>query len=371
MTDSRAASLKKTLQDPQLAKPLLQAIEQVAAKISTTVRIMEVCGTHTVAIRRSGIHSLLPENVALISGPGCPVCVTPTGYIDNALSLLEDRDITVVTFGDMLKVPGSEQRSLSSYMGSGRVRIVYSPAEILTIAGEQPTPVIFLAIGFETTVPTVASAALQGVAAGIDNLYLYTAFKTVPPALKALLAGPDCSIDAFLLPGHVSVIIGEGPYRFLENPKGVPGVITGFEPIDLLQGILACLRLVDRGERRVENAYTRAVRPEGNPKAREIVSQLLEAEDALWRGLGEIPASGLRLRKDYMKLDAVHRFSLPALKNIEPPGCECARVLQGQLQPVECPLFGRACTPERPIGPCMVSSEGSCAASYRYGEARL
>ncbi len=205
----------------------------------------------------------------------------------------------------------------------------------------------------------------------MTNLYLYTAFKTVPPALHALLASPERNLDAFLLPGHVSVIIGEQPYRFLEGPAGVPGVITGFEPIDLLEGILATLSQIESGVRRVENAYTRAVRPQGNPKAREVMSRLLEPADALWRGLGTIAGSGLKLKEEYNNLDAALRFELPPLRNLEPAGCGCARVLQGKILPRKCPLFGSGCTPEHPVGPCMVSSEGSCAASFRYGEVAL
>jgi hydrogenase expression/formation protein HypD len=332
---------------------------------------MEVCGTHTVAIRRSGIHSLLPENVALISGPGCPVCVTPTGYLDNALKLLETTDVTVASFGDMLKVPGSDGRNLAGHLGGGRVRIVYSPAELGPIARESSGPVVFLAIGFETTIPTVAAAFLEARRAGVNNLYLYTAFKLVPPALRALLASPDRNLDAFLLPGHISVIIGEQPYRFLEETGGVPGVITGFEPLDLLQGILAVLKQILRGERKVENAYTRAVRARGNAKARQIMAEVLEPADALWRGLGRIPESGLALNGTFRDADARLRFSLPPLVNVEPPGCACAQVLQGRVLPRECPLFGEHCTPESPVGPCMVSSEGTCAASFRYGDASL
>lgn len=372
MSRSQASiSLKQVLQDRRLAEPLLQEIEKTAAEISRTVRIMEVCGTHTVAIRRSGIHSLLPGNVLLLSGPGCPVCVTPTSYIDNALQLLEGTDAVVASFGDMLKVPGSDGRNLAGYMGGGRVRIVYSPAELLPMAGAISEPLVFLAIGFETTIPTVAAAFLQARRAGLSNLYLYTAFKTVPPALRALLSSPDRQLDGFLLPGHVSVIIGEQPYGFLEEPGGVPGVIAGFEPLDLLQGILAVLRQIARGERRVENSYTRAVRAQGNPKAREIMNQVLDPADALWRGFGEIRGSGLALKGEYREADAEPHFSLPPLYNLEPPGCACAQVLQGRLLPTECPLFGSSCTPEAPIGPCMVSSEGTCAASFRYGEAVL
>jgi hydrogenase expression/formation protein HypD len=352
------------------AVPLLEEIRRLAASLHREVRIMEVCGTHTVSIRRAGLRSLLPENVRLLSGPGCPVCVTPAGYIDLALSLLDQPGLVLATFGDMLKVPGAAGDSLASRLGSGRLRILYSPAELPGLARRTAGPVVFLGVGFETTAPTVAAAFLQVFREAIDNLYLYAAFKTVPPALRALLSDPESRLDAFLLPGHVSAVLGLEPYRFLEGPGGLPGAVTGFEPLDLLEGILALLRQLSAGTHQVENAYARVVRPGGNPRAREVLAELLEPEDALWRGLGLIPGSGLRLRETYRRLDAVARFGLPAVWNSEPPGCGCARVLLGRLEPEACPLFGRACTPEEPIGPCMVSSEGSCAAAFRFGEVR-
>jgi hydrogenase expression/formation protein HypD len=335
------------------------------------IRIMEVCGTHTVAIRRAGIPSLLPDNLILISGPGCPVCVTPTGYIDNALALLERPEPVLASFGDMLKVPGSSGDCLAGHLGTGRVRVLYSPSELPKLASETDGPVVFLAIGFETTIPTIAASLLRAEQEGCENLYLYTGFKTVPAALQALLAGGQRRLDAFLLPGHVSVIIGANSYRFLEQPGGVPGIIAGFEPLDILDGVLAALRQIAEGTRAVENRYTRAVRPEGNPKARGVVDTVLEPRDALWRGLGVIPASGMGLRSAFRRWDAALRFEIPEMTNYEPPGCRCAEVLQGLTTPTECPLFGGACTPERPVGPCMVSSEGSCAASYRYGDGNV
>jgi hydrogenase expression/formation protein HypD len=353
-----------------LAAPWLEEIRRLAGSLGREVRIMEVCGTHTVSIRRAGLRSLLPENVRLLSGPGCPVCVTPAGYIDLALSLLDQPDLVLATFGDMLKVPGASGASLASRLGSGRLRILYSPAELPRLARGAAGPVVFLGVGFETTAPTVAAAFLQAAREGIDNLYLFAAFKTVPPALRALLSDPESRLDAFLLPGHVSAILGLEPYRFLEKAGGLPGAVTGFEPLDLLQGILALLRQLAAGTRRIQNAYPRVVRPGGNPRAREVLAELLEPEDALWRGLGLIPGSGLRLRERYRGLDAAARFGLPPVWNSEPPGCGCARVLLGRLEPEGCPLFGRSCTPESPIGPCMVSSEGSCAAAFRYGEVR-
>jgi hydrogenase expression/formation protein HypD len=352
-----------------LAAPRLEEIRRLAGSLGREVRIMEVCGTHTVSIRRAGLRSLLPQNVRLLSGPGCPVCVTPAGYIDLALSLLDQPGLVLATFGDMLKVPGASGVSLASRMGSGRLRILYSPAELPGLARATAGPVVFLGVGFETTAPTVAAAFLQAAREGIDNLYLFAAFKTVPPALRALLADPESRLDAFLLPGHVSAVLGLEPYLFLEEAGGRPGAVTGFEPLDLVEGILALLRQLAAGTRRVENAYSRVVRSGGNPRAREVLAELLEPEDALWRGLGSIPGSGLRLRERYRSLDAVARFGLPPVWNSEPPGCGCARVLLGRLEPEACPLFGRACTPESPVGPCMVSSEGSCAAAFRYGEA--
>jgi hydrogenase expression/formation protein HypD len=357
-------------EERRLAEPLIGAIRRTAEALGREVRLMEVCGTHTVAIRRSGLRSLLPPNIRLISGPGCPVCVTPAGYIDNALALLERRGVTLATFGDLLKVPGASGGSLARHLGNSRLRVLYSPAELPDLARSSASPVVFLGIGFETTVPAVAAAFLRAAEQGLDNLFLYPAFKTVPPALQALLQGPARNLDGFILPGHVSVILGLEPYRFLEASGGVPGVITGFEPLDLLQGILGLVRQLAAGTRRVENAYERAVRPEGNPRAREVMARLLEPADALWRGLGLIPASGLELRPEYAGFDAARRFELPPMWNSEPAGCCCAEVLQGLQEPERCRLFGRACTPESPVGPCMVSSEGACAAAYRYGGAQ-
>ena len=328
---------------------------------------MEVCGTHTVSLRRSGIHSLLPESVRLISGPGCPVCVTPTGYIDNALMIAESGEAVVVTFGDMLKVPGSRGTCLSRYSSIGSVRVVYSPNEILSIREETGRPIVFLGIGFETTTPTVAASFLRVIESGISEVYLYPSFKTVPPALEALLASPDICIDGFLLPGHVSVIIGAQAYGMLEHPNGRPGVVAGFEPLDMLSGILTLLELIREGHPRVVNAYSRAVRPEGNLRAQATVATLLEPCDDLWRGLGTVPGSGLRLKEEVRRIDAASAFSLPPLSNQEPRGCLCSHVLLGRAHPRDCRLFGTACVPEQPVGPCMVSSEGSCAAELRYG----
>jgi hydrogenase expression/formation protein HypD len=353
----------------ELAARLVAGIEKAAARIGRPVRIMEVCGTHTVELRKQGIHSLLPPSVILISGPGCPVCVTPTGYVDNALALVESGKAIVASFGDMLKVPGSTGRSLSS-AASERVRLVYSPSDLLEIARASPLPVVFLAIGFETTIPTIISALADARDKSLHNLFLYTSFKTVPPAIHFLLANPEHGIDGFLLPGHVSVIIGEEAYAFLGQAGGRPGVVTGFAALDMLMGILLVLRQVAEGRNEVENAYGRAVKPGGNPRARELMERMLTPRDEAWRGLGVIPGAALGLREELADADAERAFSLPRAADIEVPGCICSQVVAGMAAPTSCGLFGTRCTPDDPVGPCMVSSEGTCAAYFRYGGRR-
>jgi len=349
---------------------MVDEIQRAVRSIGRPVKLMEVCGTHTVELRRRGIHSLLPETISLVSGPGCPVCVTPAGYVDNALSMAESGQAVIATFGDMLKVPGTSGRALSSLSGRGLVRLVYSPAELVPMAKDSSVPVVFLAVGFETTIPTVVSALLEARKNGIRNLLLYTAFKTVTPALRFLLAGRDHGIDGFILPGHVSVIIGEKAYDFLSAPDGRPGVITGFESLDMLVGILRLMRQIEKGENRVENAYPRAVRPDGNPRARAVMEENLEPRSDVWRGLGKIPGGALGLRPEWAEQDAEKRFKLPEAQDQEAPGCLCARVIAGKALPPQCALFGRRCTPDDPVGPCMVSSEGTCAAYFRYGALR-
>jgi hydrogenase expression/formation protein HypD len=357
-------------EERRLADSLVSEIAAAARSIGRDVRLMEVCGTHTVELRRQGIHSLLPAQVHLVSGPGCPVCVTPSGYIDNALGLITEGRATVATFGDMMKVPGAAGKSLAVHAGSGRVRLVYSPRELTAMARTVKGPLVFLAVGFETTIPTIISTLLDSREQGIRNLFLYTAFKTVPPALRFLLSNPAHGIDGFILPGHVSVIIGEEAYHELEEPGGRPGVITGFEPLDMLLGILLLLRQILRGEQRVQNAYPRAVKRDGNPLAREIAGKALQVRDDPWRGLGVIPGGALGLKPAYGDMDAEQVLGLPAMEDIEPPGCLCSQVVAGMATPPTCALFGKRCTPEDPVGPCMVSSEGTCAAWFRYGGAR-
>ncbi|HUI71797.1 MAG TPA: hydrogenase formation protein HypD [Spirochaetia bacterium] len=354
----------------QLAGELVARIEKSTRSIGRPLALMEVCGTHTVELRRKGIHSLLPEAITLVSGPGCPVCVTPAGYVDNALELAESGQAIIATFGDMLKVPGASGRALSALSGRGLVKLVYSSSELTSIARQSSLPVVFLAVGFETTIPTVVSALLQARDAGVENLFLYTAFKTVTPALRFLLSSPDHGIDGFLLPGHVSVVIGESAYGFLTGSGGRPGVITGFESLDMLLGILLLVRQIEKGESRVENAYPRAVKPGGNPRALAVMANNLEPRNDVWRGLGVIPGGGLGLRPELAHMDAEKRFAIPPAMDAEAPGCICSRVIAGKAQPPQCALFGRRCTPDNPVGPCMVSSEGTCAAYFRYGARR-
>jgi hydrogenase expression/formation protein HypD len=360
-------TIDERFSDPTIATLLKEEIEKLTISLNRTVRFMEVCGTHTVALRRHGIHSLLPDQIKLISGPGCPVCVTPSGYIDNSFYLVEEKNCTVVSFGDMAKVPGVDGRALSSLLGSGRVRIVYSPSELSQIAKEADGPVVFLAIGFETTIPTVIAGFRKALDEGRRNVFLYTAFKTVPAALQFLLGDSDHALDGFILPGHVSVVIGSEAYRFLESDDGVAGVITGFEPIDMLGGIKTLLELVKNRRKRVINGYRRAVRDNGNPAARAIVDEYLEPYAARWRSVGVIEGSGLRLRREYRGFDAAEVFGLKEEPDIEAPGCLCGAVIQGKVTPPECAHFGSSCTPDRPVGPCMVSSEGTCAAYLKYG----
>ncbi len=356
--------------ESRLARSLVSEIHEVSAKIGRRVRLMEVCGTHTVELRKQGIQSLLPPLVTLVSGPGCPVCVTPSGYIDNAINLVTEGRADVATFGDLMKVPGASGRSLSSFTGSGRVKLVYSPHELVEIAKGRSHPVVFLAVGFETTVPTIVSALLEAREQGVHNLFLYTAFKTVPPALRFLLGNPDHGLDGFILPGHVSIIIGSDAYAFLEGDSGRPGVITGFEGMDMLVGILELLRQIQRGERRVQNAYTRAVKAGGNPRALELIERTLEPRSETWRGLGPIPGAALGLKAWLSESDAEKTLDIPPALDREPPGCLCSRVIAGMSTPPECALFGKRCTPDDPVGPCMVSSEGTCAAYFRYGSSR-
>ena len=320
---------------------------------------MEICGTHTMAIFRHGIRSLLPEHIDLVSGPGCPVCVTAMEEIDRAVKLTRVRDVIVTTFGDMLRVPGSRS-SLQKENGlGGDVRVVYSTFDALKTASENPEKeVAFLGIGFETTSPTVAASVKTAAEQGIPNFSVLPAHKLLPPAMDALISGGDLDIDGFICPGHVSTIIGTSSYESVVEAFGIPCVVVGFEPLDILQGILMLVDQIEKGQSLVEIQYSRAVRPEGNPGALKIIEDVFEPCDANWRGLGVIPGSGLAFNEKFSAYDSAARFDLSVPPAEEPAGCRCAEVLRGSVKPFECRLFRKGCTPRHPVGACMVSSEG-------------
>ncbi|MBP2655247.1 MAG: hydrogenase expression/formation protein HypD [Firmicutes bacterium] len=343
---------------------------EISRLVDRPLRLMEVCGTHTVAIFKSGIRQLLPLEVELVSGPGCPVCVTSNAYLDTAIAYSRQDDVIITTFGDMLRVPGSSS-SLSVQKAKGAdIRIVYSPLESLDIAAANTTKkVIFLAVGFETTAPTAAATVLAAADAGVDNFYVLSAHKLVPPALRALCSN-DVHLDGLLLPGHVSAIIGEMPYQFLAGDFAVPAVIAGFEALDILQAVYMLVKQIAAGKAEIENQYRRIARSEGNPDACMVMKQVYEVEDTVWRGLGVISGSGLRVNGKYRRFDATSNLTVEVEPTVEPCGCLCGEVLRGVVKPVDCSLFGEACRPEQPIGSCMVSLEGACAAWYRYGSGR-
>lgn len=335
------------------------------------LRFMEVCGTHTVSIFRSGLRSVLPAQIALLSGPGCPVCVTAQRDIDKALEVAARPDTILVTFGDMLKVPGTRSSLQSERARGAQVRIVYSPSDALAIARESPAKkVVFFGVGFETTTPAIALVVREAFRKRIPNFFLLSVHKVIPPPLRALLDSGETSIDGFLLPGHVSTIIGAEPYSFLATKYRVPAVISGFEPLDILQSISMLVEQVMEGKAEVDIQYRRVVKAEGNPLAREVIAEVFEPVDVAWRGIGEIPHSGLRLREQYAAFDAERAFEIDVSYSREPAGCSCGEILRGVKLPYECKLFARTCTPDHPIGPCMVSFEGTCSAYYQYGNRR-
>jgi len=349
------------------AKEYTDRVCDAVKRIGRPARVMEVCGTHTTAVARAGLRSLLAPDVELVSGPGCPVCVTPQRDVERMILLARDPRVAVCTFGDMIRVPGVESSLEQERAAGADVRIVYSPRDALDLAAREPSrEVVFLAVGFETTAPATAAVALDAFERGAPNFSLYVSHKLIPPAMEAVLEGGS-RLDGFLTPGHVSVIIGSQAYESLARKYAIPCVATGFEPPDVLEGIAMLVETIAEKNAGSFIQYRRAVKPEGNPRAREIADRAYEICDAEWRGLGVIPRSGLRLRPELRRLDAAERFSLPDLPPIEIPGCLCGQVLKGLIHPPECPQFGGVCTPRNPVGPCMVSTEGSCAARYRYG----
>ena len=345
--------------------------QQLAEKIRRTsrrrIRLMEVCGTHTVSIFRHGIRTMLPETVSLLSGPGCPVCVTDQAEIDTFIELSKQPDVIITTFGDLMRVPGSES-SLQRERAEGRdIRIVYSTMDALAVAQKNPTKqVIFLGVGFETTAPTIAAAIRSAAQMNLKNFCVTCAHKTVPQALEALASLDDVRINGLILPGHVSVIIGMNAYRLFFERHRLPSVVSGFEPADILQAIAMLIEQIESDSPRLENAYPRAVTESGNLKALKILSDVFEPADACWRGIGLIPMSGLKIRDAYAEFDAACRFAIELPEARVPKGCVCGESLTGKKTPPECALYKKVCTPMEPVGPCMVSSEGTCAAYYRY-----
>jgi hydrogenase expression/formation protein HypD len=351
--------------DSRIAKQLAKRLQE---RNIHPVNLMEVCGTHTVAIFKHGIRQILPQNVKLISGPGCPVCVTPNDDIDKAIALTRDKSVILTTFGDMMKVPGSNTSFQHVKAMGADIRVVYSVLNALKIAEDNPArKVVFFGVGFETTTPTIAAAILEAERRQMDNFFLICAHKLVPPAMRALLNSDDVKIDGFICPGHVSAIIGSRPYEFIAAEYGIPCVIAGFEPIDIMQAIDMILDQLAGGKSQIEIQYRRAVSTEGNVVALSYLNRVFEVTDAYWRGIGVIPETGLKLRPEYKRFNAEDVFEIKLGRRPKTDRCQCGDILRGILDPPSCSFFGKTCTPEHPVGPCMVSSEGSCSAWYHYG----
>ncbi len=348
---------------------LADGINRLLKKTGRPVKLMEVCGTHTVAIFRHGIRGLFPE-ISFLSGPGCPVCVTAKSDIDNSIRIARRPGVTLMTFGDMMRVPGSLGSLDRARADGADVKVVYSPLDAVAEAGRRrDRRVVFFATGFETTIPLVAAALEMARGSGLDNFFIYSVHKLVPPALRALLADSRVGLDGFILPGHVSAIIGARPYGFLAEEFHIPAVVTGFEAEEIMEGALMLLEQIASGAARVEVAYKKVVKDFGNQKALSLIDRYFEPSDAEWRGIGTIPGSGLKLKKEWSGMDAEDAFKADMGPAACPDdrGCSCGDILRGLKLPVECRLFGSACTPEHPVGACMVSTEGSCAAYYKYG----
>lgn len=344
-------------------------ISQIHRQSKTPARLMEFCGGHTVTIFRYGIRQVLPKTINMVSGPGCPICVTANADLDKAIAFSQIPDVIIATFGDMLKVPGSYS-SLQEVKANGAdVRVVYSTMDALKIAEEDSNKsVVFLGIGFETTAPTIAASVLQAEEKEIRNYYVLSLHKLCPPVIQAILDSGEVKLDGLICPGHVSAIIGSHPWEFIARDYGIPCVVSGFEPLDILQCVDMLVAQIENGESKVEIAYRRGVRPEGNQQALKLMEQVFEPCPAQWRGIGEVPDSGLKLRREYQHFDAELAFDINPGPTYEPTGCICGDILRGVKTPLDCRLFGKACTPQYPVGPCMVSSEGSCSAYYLYGE---
>jgi hydrogenase expression/formation protein HypD len=354
------------------AEQARKCAREIARLTTRPWTLMEVCGGQTHAIVKFGIDELLPKEISLIHGPGCPVCVTPVELIDKALEIAAHPEVIFCSFGDMLRVPGSNGDLLSVKAAGGKVRILYSPVDALKIAEENPSKqVVFFGVGFETTAPATAMAVYQAAKKGLKNFSLLVSHVLVPPAMEALLSSPDCRVQGFLAAGHVCTIMGFEEYVPIAAKYRVPIVVTGFEPLDILQGVLMCIQQLESGRTEVENQYTRAVRKAGNQSAQQLIREVFQVIPRKWRGVGEIPRSGLGLSPSYADYDAEHRFGVAHLRVDEPSECLSGLVLQGKIKPHECPAFGTRCTPEHPLGATMVSSEGACAAYHRYRRPEL
>jgi hydrogenase expression/formation protein HypD len=350
--------------DPHLAANLVERIRRLSTR---PARLMEFCGTHTVAIFKHGIRQLLPPRIEMLSGPGCPVCVTANSDLDWAIALAREPDVTLVTFGDMVRVPGSRGSLEQAKADGGDVRLVYSPLDALAIARENPErQVVFLGIGFETTAPTIAATVVQAEEEGIANFSVLALHKLTPPAMKAILDSGESCLDGVIGPGHVTTVIGSRAWEFVPQEYSLSCVVAGFEPLDVLQAIYILIERIESGEPHVDNAYSRSVRPEGNPVALDYMHRVFEVCAADWRGIGSIPDSGLTLKSEFRRFDARARFEVDPGPPEEPAGCRCGDVIRGAARPWDCPLYRVVCTPQHPVGPCMVSSEGTCAAYYLY-----
>ena len=353
---------------PEDARVLVSKIRELAAAARRDrVQFMEVCGTHTVAIFRYGIRDVIPASIRLLSGPGCPVCVTPNRSIDEFIAVSRKPGVVVAVFGDMMRVPGTDSSLELEKARGADVRVVYSSLDALALARENPEKdVVFFAVGFETTAPTIAATLVAAADAGVRNFYVLPANKLIPPAMAAVLETEGLGLDGLICPGHVSAIIGSRPYEFISAKYGIGAVVTGFQSTDILQCIYMLLRQVVDGNPRLETQYSRLVTPEGNVAALGVMNRVFEPCDSTWRGLGVIPMSGLKLKPDFAEFDVLRKFELRLPESQEPEGCLCGEILRGKKEPPDCPLFGRVCTPVSPVGACMVTTEGTCQAHYRY-----
>jgi hydrogenase expression/formation protein HypD len=361
--------------DPAKAQALLKQIEKVTRQLAPDrpIKIMEICGGHTHAIFKSGLESLLPEAIELVHGPGCPVCIMPRGKLDEAIAIAQNPNVILTTFGDAMRVPGSRQNLLQAKALGADIRLVYSPLDSLKIAKVNPDKaIVFFGIGFETTAPSTALTVLQAEKEGIKNFSLFCNHVRVVPAMEALLENPDLQLDGFVGPGHVSMVIGTEPYEIIAKKYHKPLVVAGFEPLDVLQALWMVLQQLAEGRCEIENQYTRLVQNSGNAIALQAMNQVFEVREQFeWRGLGDIPQSGLKMRTEYADFDAEVKFPVSYQSVADHKACQCGEILKGVLKPWQCKVFGTACTPENPIGACMVSSEGACAAYYKYGRLGL